>query len=370
MTPDATGFADAVRGEAAGWDRRGELPAEVRRAAGAAGLLGVDVPARYGGAGGTPYELGEVCATLGGVCGALRGLVTVQGMVAAALLRWGSAAQRGRWLPALARGESVGAFAATEPGAGTDLAGVETRVDGDGEGPVTVSGVKRWVTFGQVANVFLVLGTAAGRLTCVFVESDRPGVAVEPVTGQLGMRAAQIAHVRFDAVRVPRGNVVASPGFGLSHVAGTALDHGRFTVGWGCVGMAEACLGLAARHAADRTQRGVPLAEHQLVRSSLARAAVDTGAARELCARAARLRQDRDPVALTATMIAKYAAARTAASVSHSAVQILGSAGCEQDNPVSRFFRDAKVMEIIEGSTEVTEMHIAAHVLRDVGARP
>lgn len=359
-------FAASVRDQAADWDLRGELPAKVRQAAATAGLHRVGLPARYGGSGGTPLELGELCAGLGAVCSALRGLVTVQGMVAAALSRWGTAAQRDHWLPALASGDQLAAFAATEREAGSDLAAVATRIEEDG-GIVTVTGAKRWVTFGQDADVFLLLGAGVGGPAAVLVEADRPGVTTEPVTGQLGMRAARIAHVGFASVRVPRANLVAPAGFGLSHVAATALDHGRFTVGWGCVGMAEECLRLAAAHAASRVQGGTRLAEHQLVRSSLARIAVEAASARELCVRAARLRGDRDPGALGATVMAKYAAARAAAAAGHGAVQILGSAGCEPDSAAARFFRDAKIMEIIEGAAEVAEMHIAAQVLRRAG---
>ncbi|WP_234334196.1 acyl-CoA dehydrogenase family protein [Streptomyces sp. NRRL B-1347] len=361
-------FADAVRDAAADWDARGQLPADVRRAAARAGLLGADLPPRYGGLGVTPAELGEACARLGGVCGSLRGLVTVQGMVGAALLRWGTAGQRERWLPALARGELIAAFAATEAQAGSDLTAVATAVERNGDA-YTVTGEKRWLTFGEIADVFLVLGRAEGRPVAVLVEADRHGVRRDPVRGQLGLRAAQLAHVRFDAVRVPSENLVAPPGFGLSHVVGTALDHGRFTVAWGCVGMAEACLRAAAGHAARRTQGGVVLAEHQQVRALLGRAVVDGRAARELCLRAARLRAAGDPDAVVETVAAKYAAARAATSVAGSAVQVLGAAGCAPDSLVGRCYRDAKVMEIIEGSAQVSELHIADHLLRAHGHR-
>ncbi|MEU2561448.1 acyl-CoA dehydrogenase family protein [Streptomyces longispororuber] len=371
-------FADAVRGEAAAWDARGELPAEVRREAAREGLLGADLPPRHGGLGATPAQLGEVCARLGGVCGSLRGLVTVQGMVGAALLRWGTAEQRERWLPALARGELLAAFAATESEAGSDLAAVTTAVEPQGDA-YTVTGEKRWITFGEIADVYLVLGRTGGaggsdgtdgRPVVALVEADRPGVRREPVRGQLGLRAAQVAHVRFDGVRVPRENLVAPPGFGLSHVVGTALDHGRFTVAWGCVGMAEACLGAAAEHAVRRTQGGVALAGHQQVRALLGRAVVDGRAARELCLRAARLRAARDPAAVVETVAAKYAAARAATSVAGSAVQVMGAAGCAPDSLVGRCYRDAKVMEIIEGSAQVSELHIADHLLRAHGHGP
>ncbi|MFJ9613768.1 acyl-CoA dehydrogenase family protein [Streptomyces noursei] len=365
----AASLTRTMRDRAADWDARGSLPSGVRAELAATGLLGVDIPASHGGLGGTPEELGEVAARIGGACSALRGLLTVQGMVAAALLRWGTRPQRDRWVPPLASGERFAAFAATEEEAGTELGRVRTTVDEDGD-DVVVTGHKRWVTFGQTADDVLVLGTARGRPTAVLVEGHRPGLTREPVTGQLGMRAAHIAHLRLDGVRVPRDNVVARPGLGLSHVAATALDHGRFTVAWGCVGMAETCLETAAAHAVARRQGGVRLAEHELIRAQLGRCAVEIEAARQLCLRAARLRAERSPEAVAATIVAKYAAARAAGSAGQGAVSTLGSAGCAPDSIAGRFFRDAKVMEIIEGSANVAELHIADRLLRRYGFRP
>ncbi|MEV7927739.1 acyl-CoA dehydrogenase family protein [Kitasatospora sp. NPDC088779] len=359
----AAELAAAVRDDAARWDEQGALPDEAVRAVAAAGLLGLDLPARHGGAGATPAQLGEAVAHLGGVCGALRALLTVQGMTAAALLRWGGEEQRARWLPALASGERLAGFAATEREAGSALAEVGTRIEDDGE-RLVVTGAKRWVTFGQSADVFLVLGRTDAGPTAVLVEADRPGIVREPVSGQLGLRAARIAHLTFDRVRVPRENLVAPPGLGLTHTAAVALDHGRFTVAWGCVGMAEACLADAAEHAARRVQGGVPLAGHQLVRSLLARSAVDTAAARALAERAAEARVGSPLGAATETVVAKYAAAGAAKAVADRAVQILGSAGCEPGVRAGRFYRDAKVMEIIEGSPQVAELHIADRLLR------
>jgi alkylation response protein AidB-like acyl-CoA dehydrogenase len=360
---DSAAFAASVRPDAADWDARGAVPAEVVKAVAHAGFLAADLPASVGGAGRTQAALGELCADFGGVCSALRALLTVQGMVAAAVLRWGTAEQRARWLPGLARGEVLAGFAATEAGAGSDLSAVATAAEREA-GQVRLRGRKLWVTFGQVADVFLVLATCAGRPVTVLVEADRPGIALEPVRGQLGMRAAQLAHVRFDGVLVPAENVLAPPGFGLSHVAATALDHGRFTVAWGCVGLAEACLRAAAEHAADRVQGGVRLAGHPAVRALLGRSLADAGAARALCSRAATLRDNGEPEAVAATVLAKYVAAGAAAAVADRAGQVLGAAGCAQDSPVGRFFRDAKVMRIIEGADEVAEQQLGEYALR------
>jgi alkylation response protein AidB-like acyl-CoA dehydrogenase len=363
---DGAEFAESVRPDAAGWDAAGALPPDVVPTMAAAGLLASDLPVRHGGLGHSPPALGELCARLGGVCTALRSLVTVQGMVAAAIHRWGTGEQRDRWLPALAAGECLAGFAATEPGAGTDLGAVAGTLHDDGR-DLVLSADKRWVTYGQRATVFLVLARWDGLLTTVLVDADRPGVVREAVHDQLGLRAAHLAHVRFDEVRVPRANLVAPPGYGLSHVVATALDHGRFTVSWGCAGMATACLEYATAHAASRTQGGVRLADHEVVRARLGSALVTTLAARELCARAARSRQDGSPDAIADTMIAKYAAAAAAASVSQDAVQVHGAAGCAPDSPVGRFFRDAKIMQIIEGAEQVGEVHIGDHALRRFG---
>ncbi|MFI9005602.1 acyl-CoA dehydrogenase family protein [Actinosynnema sp. NPDC053489] len=354
---DHAAFAESVRAEADAWDRSGGLPADVVRAVAEAGFLAADVPVRYGGRGWSPTELGSLCADFGAVCSALRALVTVQGMVAAAVLRWGDDDQRARWLPALTSGEVVAGFAATEAGAGSDLAAVGATFDGR-----RLSGRKLWVTFGAVADVFLVLASRGGRPVAVLVEAGQPGVAVEPVTGQLGMRAARIAHVGF--ADVPVAEVLAPPGFGLSHVVGTALDHGRFTVAWGCAGMAGACLDHSVSHVRSRVQGGVPLSSHQAVRAVLGRCLVEVRSARRLCAHAAALREEGDPGALAETVLAKYAAARAASVVAEHAVRLHGAAGIAPGSAVGRFHRDAAVMRIIEGSDEVAEQHLGGHALR------
>ncbi|MEU5978860.1 acyl-CoA dehydrogenase family protein [Streptomyces sp. NPDC047315] len=348
--------------EADAWDEHG-LPPEAIRLAAHHGLLGLDRPVDLGGGGTSARELGDVTAELGAVCSSLRALTTVQGMVNAALDRWGTAEQRAEWLPQLVGGDRLAAVACTEPGAGTDLSAVACEFRPGGGGDHRVYGRKLWVTFGEVADVLLVLGRAPGGLVAGLVETDRAGVEIEPVTGQLGLRGARLAHVTLDGAALPERQLIAPPGFGLSHVLGTALDHGRYTVAWGCVGMARACLDEAVAHVRSRTQGGAPLGDHQTVRAALGRCAVTVRAAEELCVRAAALREDGDPGSIVATVTAKYAAARAAASVSAKAVQLLGAAGCAPGSAVARFFRDAKVMQIIEGADEVAEVMIGSHLL-------
>lgn len=338
--------------DAAEWDETG-LPDEVVHAAARSGITM---------RGGSATELGSTAERLGAVCTSLRSLLTVQEMVAAAVEKWGTAAQRERWLSALDTGELIAGFAATESGAGTDLGAVATTFDRSGP-DLCLSGHKRWVTFGQVADVMLVLGRSADGLTTALVDTSWQGVTVQPVHGQLGMRGTRIGHVVFEDVLVPSDRMLAPGGFGLSHVAATALDHGRYTVAWGCVGMAQTCVGDAAAHALTRVHGSGVLSDLDSVRGELGRSAADVVAARALCERAAQARDARDPTAILATLIAKYAAAAAAASVSFRAVQLLGSAGCAPDSRVGRFFRDAKVMQIIEGPAAVAEVQIGDHVL-------
>ncbi|WP_405444839.1 acyl-CoA/acyl-ACP dehydrogenase [Streptomyces achromogenes] len=361
-------FTEGIRQAAAEWDTAGGPPRDMAERMAKAGLLGADLPADYGGSARSALQLGELTAALGAVCTSLRSLLTVQTMVAAAVLRWGTEEQRHTWLPALASGERIAGLAVTEADAGSDLNAVETTIERDG-GRLRVNGRKLWVTYGEWADVLLVLGRDGDRPTAVLVETDRPGVEREPVSGQLGLRGARIAHIRLRDVEVPAENRVAPPGFGLSHVIGTALDHGRFTVAWGCVGMTDACLEEAAGHVLTRRQNGVALAEHELVRAKIAEMHLAAASARALAERAARLRDDRAPDAASAAFAAKYAAARAAASVSRDAVQLQGAAGCAPDSLAQRFFRDAKVMQIIEGADEVALLRIAEHVLGGRRAR-
>lgn len=362
---DADELVKAATSNAAHWDRDG-LPDEMIALAGRSGLLGADRAAAVGGAGLDARELGRLAARLGYACTSLRSLLTVHAMVASAVDRWGTAAQRQEWLPRLTAGDFIAALAATEAGAGTELSAVATTFEPDGT-DFLVSGTKVWVTFGQRADVYLVLGRTPVGLCAALVDRDRPGVSVESAESGLGLRGARLANIRFDRVRIPVTQLIAPPGFGLSHVIGTALDHGRYTVAWGCVGLARACLDDAAAHAATRVQGGTALAGHQLIRASLGRSFANVEGAQALCEHAADLRIAGSPEALIATITAKYGAAEIAAAVSERAVQVLGAAGCAPDSRVGRFYRDAKVMHIIEGAQEVAEVTMGEHVLR--GAR-
>lgn len=355
-----------IAGHAGTWDRQGGVDDRVIGQLGERGWLAPNVPGHYGGAGLDELSIGLLCESLGSACSSTRSLVTVQAMVAAALLRWGSDDQRDRWLPALASGDAVAGFCLTEPDVGSDAAAVATAVTKDG-GTVRLTGFKRWVTFGQRADVYLVVGAGP---TAVLVERDTPGLSVHPIAAQLGLRAARLADIVLDACAVPAANVVGRPGAGFVAVANTALDIGRYTVAWGCAGLGAACRDASYQYARERRQFGVPLVDHQLVRRLLTNMLVDVRAARLLCADAAAARQARSPTAVADTIIAKYAAARMVNRVAPDAVQVHGAAGIGAGHDVERYLRDAKVMQIIEGTDQMHQVTIADYGMRAHGRKP
>lgn len=357
-------FADeVVAPRAAEVDASGLLDEEVIHALARRGWLGAGIKADHGGAPLTPADLGRLCEELGRVCSATRSLLTVHAMVGVALERWGSEEQRRDLLPLMATGRRIAAFALTEPDVGSDAAAVNASLRADGSGFI-LNGSKRWVTAGGRAEFLLVIARSEEGPTAVLVPTEAPGVARVPVEAPLGLRGASLAHVELQDVRLPEGAVVGRPGAGVSHVASTALDHGRFTVAWGCVGMGQSCLEESAGHVSERKQYGVELGTHQLVRRTMGEMATDLTLARLQCAEAAARRADRSPSALVETVRAKYAAARMIERVATAAVQLHGSAGCAAGHPVERHYRDAKVMQIIEGTEGLLSLTLGDYALR------
>lgn len=348
------------------YEREERVPAGLVERLAREGYLGAALPREYGGLGLGMLECGLLNEEVGRGCSSLRSLLTVHGMVGLAVLRWGGGALRERWLPRLAAGTTLAAFALTEPEAGSDAREIvaDARPEGDG---YVLNGRKKWITFGQLAGLFLVFAKCEGRPAAFLVERESAGLSVEPVFGMLGVRASMLAELRFEGCRVPRENLVGREGFGLSHVASTALDYGRYTVAWGCVGIAQACLEASLRYAEGRRQFGVALREHQLVRQMLTDMITNVRAARLLCQRAGQLKDANAPEAVLETFIAKYFASTAATKIAGDAVQIHGANGCSGDYPVQRYLRDAKVMEIIEGSTQIQQITIAQQGYQELG---
>jgi hypothetical protein len=348
------------------WDREQRLPRAVLEAVASAGYFGAAVPAEHGGLGLDMLTYGLLHGEIGRGCSSLRSILTVHGMVVRAIDRWGTAEQKARWLPPLARGEVLGAFAMSELDAGSDLGAIATEAVRTRD-TLVLRGAKCWTTAGQIADLFLVFARQGGQPVAVLVEGDRPGLRRRPRGDMLGVRASMLADLELRDCPVPHTNVLGRPGFGVTHVGGTALNDGRFTVAWGCVGVVQACLDLSVAYAGERRQFGRFLREHQLVQRMITDMVVGLEAARLLCREAARATEEGAPTAVVTTAMAKYLAAGTLARAARDAVQIQGARGCSAQSPVQRYLRDAKIMEIIEGSTEMQQVMIAQHANAYVG---
>ncbi|HEX3110100.1 MAG TPA: acyl-CoA dehydrogenase family protein [Thermoanaerobaculia bacterium] len=348
--------AEKVAPHAARIDREERIPREVIDALVSAGCFASGFPAE-----GDPIAAqirhGLLHEALGAASASVQGLVNVHHMGGSPIARWGTREQKEHWLPRLTSGQSLAAIAITEPNVGSDAASVETTATQDGADYV-INGTKRWITCGQTADVFVVL---AGGLTAFIVPRDTPGLAIEPIRGILGCRGYMLAELRFTDCRVPATQMLGKPGFGLTHVAATGLDAGRYNLAWGCVGLARACLDASFDYARKRKQFGSRLADLQLVQQMISRMMTDVEAARLLCFRAGTLRGRRDPAAIKESTMAKYFASLMVNRVAHDAVQIHGANGVGPDMPIERYLRDARIMEIIEGSTQVLEIAIARY---------
>jgi alkylation response protein AidB-like acyl-CoA dehydrogenase len=361
---DRAAYRDFVEREIApyadAYDREESIPSSLVGKLAARGFLGLAVPQEWGGGGRDMITYGLLHGEIGRGCSSVRSLLTVHGMVTRAIIRWGLPEQKKRWLPKLASGEVIGAFGLTETKAGSDAASVQTTAMAHGES-YRLNGVKRWITFGQIADLFLIFARCEGRPAAFLVERDSPGLSVTPIKGMLGVRASMLAEVRMEDCRIPSENLVGRVGFGVSHVASHALDEGRYSVAWGCVGIAEACQSACLRYTAEREQFGAPLKDHQLIRRMLTEMITNTRAAKLLCYQAGYHKDTGDPGAMLSTLIAKYFASVSAARAANDAVQIHGANGCSDQYPVQRYMRDAKIMEIIEGSTQIQQITIPEH---------
>lgn len=339
------------------WEREEGFPLQVVDRLREDRLLGAPLPEEVDGGGLDPISYGLVTEEIGRGCSSIRSLLTVHDMSTLAIHRWGSRRLREELVPAMARGERLMAFALSEPEVGSDAASVRTEARPDGD-RYLLHGRKRWITCGQIADLLLVFARVGDRATAFLVDADGPGITREPIRGMEGTAASYLAEIRFDGAPVPEERLVGRPGFGFSAVASTALDHGRYSVAWGSVGIAQACLEASLHHTSRREQFGVPIREHQLVRRMLTEMIANTRAARLLCCRAGHLRRTDAPGALAETQVAKYFASRAATRAATDAVQLHGARGLGPDASVGRYLRDARVTEIIEGSTQIQQITI------------
>ncbi|GAA2840767.1 acyl-CoA dehydrogenase family protein [Kitasatospora paracochleata] len=345
---------------AAEWDRAESVDLAVVRKLAKVGFLGLTLPEEYGGSGGDHLAYCLVLEELGRGDSSVRGIVSVSlGLVGKSINAYGTEEQKRHWLPRLTSGEALGCFALTEPGTGSDAANLTTRAVRDGEDWL-ISGAKMFITNGtwaEVALVFARTGEPGHRgITAFLVPTDLPGFERRLIHGKLGLRGQATAELAFDRVRVPDSARLGAEGKGFS-VAMSALAKGRMSVAAGCVGIAQGCLDAAVRYATEREQFGKPIASHQLVQELIADIAVDVDAARLLTWRVAD-RIERGLPFATESSTAKLYASEAAVRAANNALQVFGGYGFIDEYPVGKYLRDARVMTLYEGTSQIHKLLI------------
>ena len=359
-------FAEAqVRPLVREMDEHAKIPGDLVTKLFDLGVMGIEVPEAYGGAAGRFFHSVLAVEELSRVDPSIGVLVDVQNtLVINAVLRWGSEDIKRRYLPKLAS-DTVGAYALSEAGSGSDAFALTTRAREDGDAFV-VSGRKLWITNGNEANVFITFATINAEagyrgITAFLVERGMPGFTVGKKEDKLGIRASSTCELVLEDCRVPRANVLGEIGKGYK-VAIETLNEGRIGIGAQMIGLAKGALEHAIRYTKERKQFGKPIAEFQGVQFQLARAAADLEAARLTVYNAARLRDAGRPF-LTEAAICKILSSEVAESVSSLAVNLFGGNGFVKDYPVEKLYRDAKIGQIYEGTTNLQLQTIAKQIL-------
>ena len=342
------------------WDRDHHFPVDTVRAMGALGLFGLALPEEYGGGGSDLLSLCIAIEELARVDASMAlTLEAAVGLGAGPIARFGTEEQKQRWLPDLAAGTALAAFGLTEADSGSDAAGLRTRAVLDGDEWV-IDGTKAFITNSGTEMTSLITvaaKTGDDEISTIVVPSDTPGLTVEPAYRKMGWRASDTHGLRLEGCRVPADHLLGERGKGLRHFL-EILDEGRIAIAALATGMIQGCLDEARVHASERAAFGRPIGANQAIAFMVADMGVAVEASRLLTQRAAWLRDTGQPFRTEAAM-AKLFSSEAAVTATRQATQIFGGAGFMDETPVSRFYRDAKVLEIGEGTSEVQRLVIS-----------
>jgi alkylation response protein AidB-like acyl-CoA dehydrogenase len=350
------------------YDREETYPHDLMDEAARMGLTGANIPIEYGGAGYSPVEVAVIVEELFAVDPGIALCLTSASFGADAIMAFGTEEQKERWLRPVAEGDAVMGTAISEPDVGSDVSSVSTTAEKDGDEWV-INGNKMWITNGSVGDYFVVLcrtdPDAEDRysgFSQIVVESDRDGFTAEKITGKLGIRASDTAELLFDDVRVPEENLVGTQGAGFLQLM-QFFDETRTMVAAQGVGIAKGACERALKYAQEREQFGRPISDFQAIKHKLAEMHTETEAARQLTYKSAWSVENRDEQLTALASMAKEFASRVAVDVADEAVQIHGGAGYVDDFDVERLYRDAKITQIYEGTTEIQKNIIARELL-------
>ena len=347
-------------------DIKEHFPMEILKKMAPLGFLGGPIPEKYGGAGLDFISDAIIFEEIGRADSSLRTTLSVQvSLVGLTLLLWGSEEQKQKYLPKLCKGEFIGCFALTEPGAGSDAASLSTSAVLKSTDWV-LNGTKTWISNGGIADISIVFAvtdktTEHHGITAFIVEKGSPGFSTKDIKGKLGLKASNTSELIFEDCRIPKNALLGRIGEGFK-IAMSALDNGRYGVASGCVGIIQGCIDACTKYTKERHQFEKPISSFQLIQDKIARMVVDCDAARLLVYRAGYLK-NKGVTNTVETSIAKYFASEAANRAASDAVQIFGGYGYSNEYPVERYFRDAKVATIYEGTSEIQKLIIASHVL-------
>jgi butyryl-CoA dehydrogenase len=358
-----------VRPAAAKYDKAQEYNWDAARAVAQAGLFRTFVPKEYGGYGAGILALARVTEELARADSGFGVAFAVNALGSFPILVGGTEEQKNRWLPPIASGEKFVAFCLSEKFAGSDAGGLSVTAQEDGDHYV-ICGEKKWTTNGGVADIYSVFcvtdpSSKSRRISAIVVEKGTPGFTIKKVEDKMGIRCVPVVETHFDHVRVPKRNLIGErPGMGFKHAMMT-LDLARPGVAAQAVGAAQGALDLANVYAQRRQQFGVPISNHQMVQKMLADMAMKTEAARWLVYAAASAADAQSPKVSQQAAMAKCFATDVAMDVATDAVQIFGGYGYMEDYPIAKFFRDAKILQIYEGTNQIQRIVIARSLIRD-----
>ena len=354
----------------AGYDESGLFPWDNVTEIGELGLFGLTIPEEYGGSGGTTRQLAIAAEEIAKGCAATSVIYIAHLSLCTQFINmFGSEEQKRNYLPDLASGKKVGAFALSEPGAGSDAAAIKTSAVRS-NGHYVVNGIKTWISNAPEASIFVTLATSDTSknhkgIEALIVESNTEGIVTNQLHGKMGVRASTVGEIIFDNVLVPVKNRMGEDEQGFRQTM-EVLNASRISIGAQCVGIAQAALEAAVDYAIHREAFGGPLSDLQGIQWMIAEMATEIEAARQLVMKSASLRDANLPFAMEASMSKLYGS-KVAMESAHKAVQIHGATGYFAPTPVERYFRDARVTEIYEGTSEIQKLVIAKNILKKQG---
>lgn len=358
-----------VRPNAWRYDRRQEYPWEIQKALAEAGLFKVWIPKEYGGDGGGVLNLCIVIEELSRCCGGVGVLFAVNALGSFPILVGGTEEQKKKFLPSIAQGKTLIAFGLSEKNAGSDAGGMTTRAVLEGDHYV-INGVKKWNTNGGVANLYSIFAVTdpdskSRRISALMVEKGTPGFRIGKVEDKMGIRCVPVVELEFENCRVPKSALLGGePGYGFRHAMQT-LDMARPGVAAQAVGLSIGATELATVYATQRVQFGEPISSFQMIQQILADMATQTEAARQLVYMAARAVDAKLPNITKASAMCKLFATDTAMKVTTDAVQVFGGYGYMRDYPIEKSMRDAKIVQIYEGTNQVQRMVVARNLIKE-----